>query len=71
MRARPMGYPIAGFLAPTAPDTIRVGPNAFLLKNVGYTETVILARDTVYVFDATQNEARAQPGSQRCAISTE
>jgi len=63
VRARPMGYPIDGFLAPTAPDTIRVGPNAFLLKNVGYTETVILARDTVYVLDATQGEARAQHDS--------
>jgi hypothetical protein len=59
----PMGYPLAVFLMPTEPDTVRVGPNTFLLRNPGYAETVTLDRDTVYVFDATQSEARAQKDS--------
>lgn len=62
-RDTPMGYPLAVFLMPTEPDTVRVGPNTFLLKNAGYAETVTLDRDTVYVFDATQSEARAQKDS--------
>jgi hypothetical protein len=62
-RDTPMGYAIAGFLMPTEPDTVRVGPNTFLLKNPGYAETVTLDRDTVYMFDATQGETRAQKDS--------
>jgi hypothetical protein len=59
----PMGYPIVAFLAPSQPDTIRVTPTTFLLKNRGYTETVTLRRDTVYLFDATQGDERSQKDS--------
>lgn len=58
-----MGYPIVAFLAPSQPDTIRVTPTTFLLKNRGYTETVTLRRDTVYLFDATQGDERSQKDS--------
>jgi len=51
------------FLVPTKPDTVRVGPNTFLLHNLGFNETVTLLRDTVYVFDATQGETRAREDS--------
>lgn len=61
--AKPMGYPLPAFLAPTVPDTTRIGPQAFVLRNYGYGETVMLARDTVYVLDATQGEARARADS--------
>jgi hypothetical protein len=49
-----------GFLEPSDPDTVRVGPGVFLLVNRGYTETVALFGDTVYVLDATQGETRAR-----------
>jgi hypothetical protein len=62
-RAAPMGYPVAAFLAPSAPDTIRVSANTFVLKNPGYAETVMLVRDTVFVLDATQGDARARQDS--------
>lgn len=62
-RQTPMGYPIAEFMKPTAPDTQRIGPNAFLLANPGYREMVALARDTVFVLDATQGAERAQQDS--------
>ncbi|HYM26127.1 MAG TPA: hypothetical protein VEU08_23075 [Vicinamibacterales bacterium] len=58
-----MGYPLPPFLEPTNPDTVRVSGNTFLLKNRGYTEMVSLARDTVFVFDASQGEARAREDS--------
>ena len=58
-----MGYAPAGFLNPVPPDTIRIGAQAFLLKNPGYTELVALARDTVFLFDATQGEARSRADS--------
>jgi hypothetical protein len=51
------------WLAPTNPDTVRVGANTFILHNVGFNETVTLVRDTVYVFDATQGEIRAREDS--------
>ena len=61
--ATAMGYPVPAFLTPSAPDTIRVSANIYLLKNPGYAETVMLARDTVYVLDATQGDARARQDS--------
>ncbi len=61
--AEPMALALPAYLIASAPDTIRVGPHTFLLKNRGYTETVTLARDTVYVFDATQSEVRARQDS--------
>jgi len=54
---------LPAFLTPTAPDTVRVGPATFLLANRGYTEVIALRRDTVFVFDATQAEARARADS--------
>jgi hypothetical protein len=51
------------FLQPTNPDTVRVGANAFLLVNRGYTEAVVLERDTVWLFDATQGDERARQDS--------
>jgi hypothetical protein len=54
---------LPGFLEPTMPDTIRVSEHTFLLKNRGYTEGIALRRDTVFVFDATQGEARARGDS--------
>ncbi|MEO8448535.1 MAG: hypothetical protein ABI647_02020 [Gemmatimonadota bacterium] len=51
------------FLQATPPDTIRIGPSAFLLSNRGYAEAVVLARDTVFMLEATQGEARARQDS--------
>ena len=62
-RDRPMTMAVAGFLAPTKPDTVRIGANTFLLRNRGYAETVTLVRDTVFVFDATQGEERVRQDS--------
>ncbi|MDB4949507.1 MAG: beta-lactamase protein [Gemmatimonadetes bacterium] len=61
--AAPMRPVPARFLQPIAPDTVRVGAHAFLLVNPGYNELVALVRDTVFVFDATQGEARARQDS--------
>jgi hypothetical protein len=44
-------------------DTVRVASNAFLLVNRAYTEAVVLARDTVWLLDATQGEGRARADS--------
>jgi hypothetical protein len=57
---REMGFAVEPFLRPLNPDTIRLGAAAFLLKNPGYAEMVVLARDTVFIFDATQGEQRAR-----------
>jgi len=59
--AMPIGPP--SWLAPTNPDTIRVGPKTFILHNFEFNETVTLVRDTVYVFDATQGETRGREDS--------
>jgi hypothetical protein len=59
----PMTPTVPVFLTPAPPDTIRVGPATFLLKNRGFTEAVTLANDTVIVFDATQGDARARADS--------
>jgi hypothetical protein len=61
--SQPMALELPAYLVAAAPDTIRVDSKTFLLKNRGYTETVTLRRDTVYVFDATQSETRAQQDS--------
>jgi hypothetical protein len=47
------------FLQAIQPDTVRVGARAFLLRNPGYTELAVLARDTVFMVEATQSEERA------------
>ncbi|HEX5581093.1 MAG TPA: hypothetical protein VFX39_05905, partial [Gemmatimonadaceae bacterium] len=44
-------------------DTVRVGDAAFLLVNRAYTSAVVLARDTVWVLDATQGVERARQDS--------
>jgi hypothetical protein len=54
---------LAGFLQPSAPDTVRVSERAFLLRNPGYTQGIVFANDTVVVLDATQGEARARQDS--------
>jgi hypothetical protein len=61
--SEPMRYASAGFLAGSRPDTTRVGPNAFILRNPGYGEMVVKARDTVFIFDATQGDERARNDS--------
>jgi hypothetical protein len=58
-----MGLAMATFLMPSRPDTVRVSARTFLLRNRGYTETVTLMRDTVFVFDATQGEERVREDS--------
>jgi hypothetical protein len=63
VRAAAMDLAMPTFLTPTRPDTIRVTASTFLLKNRGFTEAVTLARDTVFVFDATQGEERVRQDS--------
>lgn len=46
-----------------APDTIRVGEHAFLLRTPNYTSAVALVGDTVFVLDATLGEDRARQDS--------
>lgn len=60
----PMATPLPGFLLALPTDTLRIGPNAFVLKNLGYAEVVALERDTVFVLDATQSEDRARADSE-------
>lgn len=55
-----MGFAVPGFLRPSKPDTIRLAPNVFLLRNPGYAEMVAFSRDTVFLFDATQGDERAR-----------
>jgi hypothetical protein len=49
-----------GFLQAVPPDTERAGGHTMLLRNPGYREGVLMVRDTVYLLDATQSEARAR-----------
>lgn len=51
------------FVAPINPDTVRVAANAVLLANRFYTTGAVLLRDTVFLLDATQGEARARQDS--------
>jgi hypothetical protein len=51
------------YMRPAQPDTIRVGPDAWLLSNPTYTTGAVLARDTVYLLDATTSEVRARQDS--------
>jgi hypothetical protein len=51
------------FLQAIAPDTQRVAPGTVVLHNPGYNETITLARDTVFIFDATQSDDRARQDS--------
>jgi hypothetical protein len=62
-RSTAMAIALPAFLAPTKPDTVRVSNSVYLLRNRGFAETIALARDTVFVFDATQGEARVQEDS--------
>ena len=48
------------FLQAIPPDTNRVSANTVVLHNPGYNETITLARDTVFIFDATQSDDRAR-----------
>ncbi|GAB5536406.1 MAG: hypothetical protein Rubg2KO_26550 [Rubricoccaceae bacterium] len=49
------------------PDTVRVAEDVYLLVTRAYTEAVALVNDTVYVFDATTEEARALADMERIA----
>ncbi|MFN8574748.1 MAG: hypothetical protein U0132_22025 [Gemmatimonadaceae bacterium] len=51
------------FLQPLPVDTIRVSDRTYLLRNRGYAQAVVYARDTVFVLDATQGDARARQDS--------
>src|SRR5262245_63206641 len=62
-RQQAMAFSLPVFLQPMRPDTVRVSASTFLLRNRGYTETVTLVRDTVFVFDATQGEERVRQDS--------
>lgn len=62
-REAPMAMAVAGFLAPSKPDTTRVSDHVFVLRNAGYGEVVALVRDTVFVFDATQGDERVRQDS--------
>ncbi|MEP6495037.1 MAG: hypothetical protein ABJF01_20285 [bacterium] len=62
-RSAAMRIALPAFLEPSRPDTVRVNANTFLLRNRGYTEAVTLARDTVFVFDATQADERVHQDS--------
>jgi len=55
-----LGDPTPLFLQPIAPKTVKVSENTYLLVNPGYTEAVSLIDNKIYVFDATQSEARAK-----------
>jgi len=61
----PAGADVAGttmpmFLQPLPPKKAEVTPRIFLSVNTGYTEAIALIGNTIYVFDATQAEARAK-----------
>jgi hypothetical protein len=58
-----MTVALPAFLQPSPPDTARAGKHVMLLANRGYREGVLMLRDTVYVLDATQGEARARGDS--------
>ncbi len=48
---------------PMVPDTVRVGPQTFLLRTPSYTNVVTLQRDTVWVLDAQTDAGRAREDS--------
>jgi glyoxylase-like metal-dependent hydrolase (beta-lactamase superfamily II) len=50
-------------LPPAVPDTVRVGPQTFLLRTPSYTNVVTLQRDTVWVIDAQTDAGRAREDS--------
>jgi hypothetical protein len=51
---------LARFLQALPVDTERVGSAMLLLRNPGYRHGVVMLRDTVYLLDATQSDARAR-----------
>lgn len=59
----PLPIRLPRFLQALPPDTVRIGPATVLLHNPGYNETITLARDTVFIFDATQSDDRAREDS--------
>ena len=54
------GNPTPLFLQPLPPQKIAVSEDFFLASNPGYTEGFALLDGKVYIFDATQGEARAK-----------
>jgi len=51
---------LPAFLRPIPPTITQIAPSAWLLSNPGYNGALILDGGQVYVFDATQGEARAR-----------
>jgi hypothetical protein len=51
---------LAQFLQALPVDTERVGNAMLVLRNRGYRHGVVMLRDTVYLLDATQSDARAR-----------
>jgi hypothetical protein len=45
------------------PDTQRIAPGIVVLLSPAYNEAITLARDTVFIFDATQSDDRARQDS--------
>ena len=48
------------FVQPLPVDTVRAGERTVVLRNRAYREVAVMLRDTVYLLDATQGEARAR-----------
>ncbi len=51
---------LAMFLQPLPVDTERVGSDMMVLRNRGYRHGVLMLRDTVFLLDATQGDARGR-----------
>jgi hypothetical protein len=51
---------LAMFLQPLPVDTERIGRDMMVLKNRGYRHGLIMVRDTVFLLDATQGDARGR-----------
>jgi hypothetical protein len=56
----PMKSELAMFLQPLPVDTERVGGDVMVLRNRGYRHGVVMLRDTVFLLDATQGDARGR-----------
>jgi hypothetical protein len=56
----PMRAELPGFLQALPVDTQRVGGEMRVLRNRGYGHGIVMLRDTVYLLDATQGDARGR-----------
>ena len=55
------------FLQPIPPTVTQVAPATWLLSNPGYNEAVVGTNGAIYIFDATQGEARARQDAEALA----